>query len=47
MPNDSSVESVRQKLLLDLQYIERVSATEDLRIMLRTLPVMVTGKGAW
>jgi lipopolysaccharide/colanic/teichoic acid biosynthesis glycosyltransferase len=44
---DCTVETVQEKLLLDLQYIEQTSAMEDLKIMLLTLPVMVTGKGAW
>jgi lipopolysaccharide/colanic/teichoic acid biosynthesis glycosyltransferase len=44
---DSSIEDVRKKLAFDLEYISRRSLQEDLRIMLRTLPV-VTGKlGAW
>lgn len=44
---DSSIEDVRNKLALDLEYLGRRSISEDLRIMLRTLPV-VTGKiGAW
>src|SRR5687768_14754956 len=44
---DSSIEDVRRKLAFDLEYIKRRSIVEDLRIMLRTLPV-VTGKlGAW
>lgn len=44
---DSSIEDVRRKLAFDLEYLGRRSIPEDLRIMLRTLPV-VTGKvGAW
>jgi len=37
---DTSLEDVRRKLALDLEYISRRSIREDLRIMLRTLPVM-------
>lgn len=44
---DCDVDSVRRKLELDLEYAGRKSAIEDLRIMLRTFPVMVFGKGAW
>ena len=44
---DASIDDVRKKLLLDLQYIEQSSAMADLKIMLLTLPVIVTGKGAW
>jgi lipopolysaccharide/colanic/teichoic acid biosynthesis glycosyltransferase len=43
---DSSVEDVRKKLTFDLEYISRLSAFEDLRIMVRTLPVMIGKKGA-
>src|SRR3989475_12707221 len=38
---DSCVEDVRRKLAFDLEYIRRESVGEDLRIMLRTVPVMV------
>ena len=44
---DSSVDSVRSKLKYDLEYIARRSALEDMRIMLRTLPVVVGKQGAW
>src|SRR5882672_1610063 len=44
---DSSVDSVRSKLKYDLEYIARRSALEDMRIMLRTLPVVVSKQGAW
>ncbi len=43
---DGSVADVRQKVALDLEYIHRQSALEDFRIMCRTLPVMVLGRGA-
>jgi lipopolysaccharide/colanic/teichoic acid biosynthesis glycosyltransferase len=43
---DQSVDDVRRKVLLDLTYLERVSPLEDLRIMVRTVPVMLSGKGA-
>jgi lipopolysaccharide/colanic/teichoic acid biosynthesis glycosyltransferase len=46
-PYDRDLEDVRRKLQYDLDYAARVSAMEDLRIMLRTLPVVVMGKGAW
>jgi len=38
---DTSIEDVRKKVELDLEYIEKRSATEDLVIMARTMPVMV------
>src|SRR5690606_27976459 len=44
---DSCVDDVRRKLSFDLEYIKRESAMEDLRILLRTVPVMLFRKGAW
>ena len=44
---DTSVESVRTKVSYDLEYVERQSVFEDLRIMLRTFPVVVFKRGAW
>jgi lipopolysaccharide/colanic/teichoic acid biosynthesis glycosyltransferase len=44
---DASVDDVRTKVALDLEYIRRQSFGEDLRIMLRTIPVLVFKKGAW
>jgi lipopolysaccharide/colanic/teichoic acid biosynthesis glycosyltransferase len=38
---DTSVEDVRKKVELDLEYIGRRSAAKDLAIMARTMPVMV------
>lgn len=43
---DQSMEDVRKKVELDLEYIRRRSPAEDLRIMARTLPVMMGRKGA-
>lgn len=43
---DQTLEDVRRKVLLDLEYIERRSLWEDLRIMLRTLPVMLLRRGS-
>ena len=44
---DRSIEDVRRKVSLDLEYIGRQSFTEDLKIMLRTVPVVVLRKGGW
>ena len=44
---DQSVEDVRRKLAYDLEYIRRQSAIEDLRIMLRTIPVILLRRGGW
>ena len=42
---DRSVDDVRQKLQYDLEYLRRRSLAFDLRIMLKTLPVMLDGDG--
>jgi len=44
---DRSTEDVRKKLACDLEYIARQSALEDLKIMLRTVPVMLRGESGW
>ena len=44
---DASIDDVRRKVALDLEYIARQSFAEDLRIMLQTAPVLVFKKGAW
>jgi lipopolysaccharide/colanic/teichoic acid biosynthesis glycosyltransferase len=38
---------VRTKVRYDLEYIRRKSLREDLRIMLRTIPVVLLRKGGW
>jgi lipopolysaccharide/colanic/teichoic acid biosynthesis glycosyltransferase len=43
---DTSVDDVRRKVAYDLEYIRRQSALEDLRIMLRTFPVMLLRRGS-
>jgi lipopolysaccharide/colanic/teichoic acid biosynthesis glycosyltransferase len=44
---DRTIDDVRTKLSFDLEYLRRQSAPEDLKILLRTLPVMLFGRGAW
>jgi lipopolysaccharide/colanic/teichoic acid biosynthesis glycosyltransferase len=44
---DHSLEDVRTKVRYDLEYIRRQSVLEDLRIMLRTLPVILLRRGGW
>lgn len=44
---DTSVEDVKKKVQHDLEYIARRSAWEDLKIMLKTIPVMLFRKGGW
>lgn len=43
---DSTIADVRRKVQYDLDYIRRQSLAEDIRIMLRTIPVMVLRRGA-
>jgi lipopolysaccharide/colanic/teichoic acid biosynthesis glycosyltransferase len=42
---DTCVDDVRTKVRYDLEYLERQGLTEDLRIIARTVPVMILGKG--
>lgn len=44
---DTSTEDVRRKVIFDLQYIERQSPLEDLRIIALTLPAVVWKKTGW
>ncbi|CAN5823256.1 hypothetical protein BH23GEM7_BH23GEM7_04030 [soil metagenome] len=44
---DCSVDDVKRKLNYDLEYVERHCAREDLRIMFRTVPVIVFKQGGW
>lgn len=44
---DTSVEDVRRKVEHDLEYISRRTVWEDLKIMLKTIPVMLFRKGGW
>ena len=43
---DASIEDVRRKLMLDLEYIDSCSPGSDLKIMWRTMPVMIFKRGA-
>ncbi|MDR0307234.1 MAG: sugar transferase [Chitinispirillales bacterium] len=43
---DSSIEDVKQKVLYDLYYFENMSLSLDLKILVRTILVVLTGKGA-
>lgn len=42
----NTVEGMKRKLHFDLEYIRRLSPLTDLKIMLQTILVVVTGKGA-
>jgi exopolysaccharide biosynthesis polyprenyl glycosylphosphotransferase len=43
---DSSIEDVEQKVMYDLYYFENMSLLLDLKIMVRTILVVFSGKGA-
>jgi lipopolysaccharide/colanic/teichoic acid biosynthesis glycosyltransferase len=47
LPYDRSIDDVRAKVALDLEYIRRESSWQDFTIMLRTLPVILKIRGAW
>jgi lipopolysaccharide/colanic/teichoic acid biosynthesis glycosyltransferase len=44
---DRSIDDVRTKIAYDLEYVERHSWIEDVKIMARTLPVILFKRGAW
>jgi len=44
---DTCIDDVRSKVQRDLEYISRQSFFEDLKIMVRTLPVVLGKRGAW
>jgi lipopolysaccharide/colanic/teichoic acid biosynthesis glycosyltransferase len=44
---DACVDDVRKKVKYDLEYVQRQSVVEDLRIMSMTVPVMLFGRGGW
>jgi len=44
---DRSIDDVRTKVGYDLEYIRRQSLREDLRIMLKTIPVILLRRGGW
>ncbi len=43
---DQNIDSVREKVRLDLEYAQSECPIKDLRIMAKTVPVVLTGKGA-
>jgi lipopolysaccharide/colanic/teichoic acid biosynthesis glycosyltransferase len=44
---DRSLDDVRTKVHYDLEYIRRQSVAEDLRIMAKTVPVILWRRGGW
>jgi len=44
---DTCLDDVRRKVAYDLEYVARLSAAEDLKIMLRTVPTMLFRRGGW
>jgi lipopolysaccharide/colanic/teichoic acid biosynthesis glycosyltransferase len=44
---DETLESVHRKVALDLEYIARFSLALDLKILLRSVGVVITGRGAF
>jgi len=44
---DACLDDVRQKVRYDLEYIQRQSIMEDLKIMLKTVPVILLGEKGW
>lgn len=44
---DTCMEDVQNKLRLDLEYLQRQDVWEDLKIMVKTIPVMLFRRGGW
>ncbi len=44
---DTSLDDVRRKVTFDLEYLRRQSLWEDIRIMARTVPVILFKRGGW
>ena len=44
---DRSIDDVRRKVQLDIEYIRRRSAMHDLKILVQTVPVVLLRKGGW
>jgi len=44
---DRTLDDVRRKVQLDLEYIARRSLRTDIDIMVRTVPTVLLGRGAW
>ena len=44
---DTSVDDVKRKLIHDLEYIEHRTVWQDVKIMIKTIPVMLFRRGGW
>jgi lipopolysaccharide/colanic/teichoic acid biosynthesis glycosyltransferase len=44
---DTNIDDVRTKVRYDLEYLKRQGVAEDLKIMARTLPVIIFRRGGW
>lgn len=44
---DACLDDVRRKVQYDLEYLRRRSIAEDLRIMIKTVPVVIFRRGGW
>ena len=44
---DTSIDDVRAKIRYDLEYLERQCLAEDLKIMVKTVPVMLFRRSGW
>jgi lipopolysaccharide/colanic/teichoic acid biosynthesis glycosyltransferase len=44
---DRNIDDVREKIRYDLEYARDTSALRDVEIMIRTVPVVLFGKGGW
>lgn len=44
---DQTIDDVRRKVEYDLEYIQQQSFMVDVKIMLRTIPVIIWKRGAW
>ena len=43
---DANIDDVKKKLEADLEYVRNRSLAQDLRILWKTIRVVLTGKGA-
>lgn len=46
-PYDTCLDDVRKKVYFDIEYMRRQSLAEDIRIMAKTIPVMLFRIGGW